>query len=278
MLAALRVELSKLVRQRLILAALGTLAVLVGLFAWGTWRFPAPRHMPGTAGGEFVVAGRMKTAELLCYTLLRFPVALEVLVPLMIATVAGGLLAGERAQGTLRTLLTRPVSRSALYLAKLVCAWLYALVLALFLGAFALGVGYAIFGGGDLVPLESGSLTILAEKTALVRLGEGYLLAGLALTAVASLGMFFSSTCDNPLTAAGLTVAFLLVCGALNVIPYFESWRPYLLTTHLSVGTKVFAAKVPWPEVQRSLWYLGGYSALAALAGGIIFWRRDVVS
>jgi predicted ABC-type sugar transport system permease subunit len=89
--------------------------------------------------------------------------------------------------------------------------------------------------------------------------------------------MFFSSLCDNPLTAAGLTVAFLLVSVALTVLPYFESWRPYLLTTYLSVGGKVFTAKIAWAEVWRSLEYLGGYSAVAAFLGGLIFRRRDVL-
>lgn len=276
-LAALRVELRKLARQRLSLVALIVLALLVGLFAWGTWRFPGPRHMPGTGGGEFVVGGKTKTAELLSYLMLRLPMAFDLLLPLLIATVTGGLLAGERYLGTLRTILTRPVSRGALYLAKLGTAWVYSLVLALFVGAFSLGVGYLIFGGGDLLPLQSGSLTILAEKTALVRLAEGYLLAGLAMTAVASLGLMFSSICDNPLTAAGLTVAFLMVSAALKLIPYFESWGPHLLTTHLAIGTKVFASKVAWPEVIKSLEYLGGYSGLSALLGVFIFWRRDVL-
>ena len=275
-LAALKVELAKLVRQRGVLVGLGVLALLVGLFAWGTWNFPGP-HLPGTAGGEFIVGGKLKTAALLSYMLLRFPLAFEVLLPLLIATVAGGLLAGERHLGTLRTLLTRPVSRPALYLAKLMVAWLHATALALFLGAFSLGLGFAIFGGGDLLPISSGSLTILVQKTALLRLLEGYLLAAAAMTAVASLGLFFSSLCDNPLTAAGLTVAFLLVSGALTVLPYFESWRPHLLTTHLSLGGQVFRVPIPWPEVLRSLEYLAGYSAMFALLGGLIFWRRDVL-
>jgi ABC-2 type transport system permease protein len=227
------------------------------------------------------VAGKMKTAELLSYMLLRVPIALDLLLPLMLATITGGLLAGERHLGTLRTLLTRPVSRPALYLAKLLAAWVCALALTAFLGLLGLGLGYALFGGGDLLPLDSGSLTILAEKTALLRLGEGYLLAALAMTAVASLGMMFSSFCDNPLTAAGLTVAFLLISGALGLmgqglLPYFEAWRPHLLTTHLSVGAKLCVTHVPWREVGRSLAYLGGYSAVAALVGGIVFWRRDV--
>lgn len=280
-MAALRVEVEKLARQRLLLAALAALTVLVALFAWGMWRFPSPRHLPGTTGGEFLLGGKMKTAELLSFLLLRVPIALDLLIPLMLATVTGGLLAGERNLGTLRTLLTRPVSRLSLYGAKLAAAWLVALVLTAFLAVLSLGVGYALFGGGDLLPLETGTLTILAEKTALLRLAQGYFLAALAMTAVASLGMMFSAFCDNPLTAAGLTVAFLLISGALGLLAlgpmsYFESWRPHLLTTHLALGGKIFSSHPDWAQVWRSLAYLGGYSAVTALVGGLVFWRRDV--
>jgi len=278
LLAALRVELAKLVRQRFALVSLGVLAVLVGLFVWGTWQAPLSADLPGTAGGEFIVAGKIKTGPLLSYMLLRIPVALNLLIPLLIATVTGGLLAGERHLGTLRTLMVRPLSRSQLLAAKLLAAGLYATGLTAFLGLFSLLLGYLVFGGGDLLPLgDTLQLVILPENTALARLALAYGLSAVAMISIASLGMFFSSLCDNPLTAAGLTVAFLLVCGTLQVLPWFHSWQPHLLTSHLSVGGKVFAGQIPWGEVGRSLGYLVGYSLLAGLLAGVIFRRRDIL-
>lgn len=278
MLRALSVELSKSSRQRLLLAALAVIAALVALFAWGMWRHPFPLRPPGTAGGEFVMGGKANTAPMLAYLLLRIPVATTLLLPTMLAVFAGGLLAGERQLGTLRVLLVRPVTRPALFIAKLLTAWVYALVLTAFLGVFSLLVGYALFGAGDLVPLpDSGRLVIFSHLQALGRLAIGYALTAGALTAVASLGLFFSSLCDNPLTAAGLTVAFLFISGALQLHPYFESWQPYLLTTYLSVGSHALAREIPWPEVARAFGYLGGYSALGATLAGVVFWRRDVL-
>jgi ABC-2 type transport system permease protein len=278
-LRALSVELSKATRQRLGLAALGCLAVLVGLFAWGMWAHPLPQRLPGTAAGEFVVGGRLSTAPLLCYLLLRVPVATTLLLPLLLAVFTGGLLAGERHLGTLRTLLARPVTRAGLLGAKLLTSWIYALALCAFLGLFSLLLGYLLFGPGDLVPMfgQGHGLTIFDHRQALGRLALGYGLAAAALTAVASLGLFFSSLCDNPLTAAGLTVAFLFISAALQVLPYFESWKPYLLTSYLDLGNHAFAKRIPWAEIGTGLAYLGGYSALAALLAGVVLWRRDVL-
>lgn len=278
MLRALRVELSKAVRQRLLLANWAALAVLVALFAWGMWQHPIRPRMPGTTGGEFVVGGKINTAPLLAYMLLGIPVAPTLLLPMLLAVFAGGLLAGERQAGTLRVLLARPVTRLALLSAKLLTAWIYAGGLAAFLGIFSVALGYLLFGPGDLTPLpQGGQFVIFPHLQALERLALGYGLTAVALTAVASLGVLFSSLCDNPLTAAGLTVAFLFISGALQVFPYFQSWEPHLLTTHLNVGTHAFARQVPWREVGVAFAHLGGYSLLAATLAALVFWRRDVL-
>ncbi len=282
MLRTFRVELSKSFRQRLLLAGLAAIAALIVLFAWGLWRHPFPLRPPGTGGGEFVMGGKSNTAPMLAYLLLRVPVATTLLLPMLLAVFAGGLLAGERQTGTLRVLLVRPVTRPGLLAAKLLTAWVYALALTAFLGAFSLLVGYLLFGPGDLVPLPEGEgLVIFPHLQALGRLAIGYALAAGALTAVASLGLFFSSLCDNPLTAAGLTIAFLFISGALQVLrdilPHFESWKPYLLTTYLGVGTHAFARAIPWGEVGTAFCYLGGYTVLAAVLAGVVFWRRDVL-
>jgi hypothetical protein len=65
------------------------------------------------------MGGKVNTAPLLAYLLLRIPVGTTLLLPMLLAVFAGGLLAGERQLGTLRVLLVRPVTRTALLGAKL---------------------------------------------------------------------------------------------------------------------------------------------------------------
>ena len=77
---------------------------------------------------------------------------MEFLFPFLVVMGAAELFGFEVAQGTLKTLLLRPLSRTRLFLAKLLAALLYplALLLASFLGGVLAGLphGFAGFYGG----------------------------------------------------------------------------------------------------------------------------------
>jgi ABC-2 type transport system permease protein len=224
---------------------------------------------------QFAFGGKVLDGAMLAYTMLAAPLAIAVLIPLLVATTTGGIVAAEARAGTLRYLLIRPVSRLRLLTAKLLAGWLHAAGLTILMGAFALGVGYLVFGGGDLLVVRKG-LVILPESVALLRLAEAYLLASLGMCAVASIALLLSVICDNPLTAAGVTVAFLLVSATLKVIPYFEWLEPHLLTAHLTLYNAVIANKPAWPELSRSLAYVAAYAVGPFIAAALIFCRKDM--
>ncbi len=274
----LTIELRKLLAQRGTYASYAVLAVLVGLIVWGTWRYGPPHALQSALGDQFVVGGKVVTGPLIPLLLLEFPVAVHVLIPLLIAVAAGGLVAGEKQAGTLRTILIRPVRRAAVLGAKLAAAWIHAAGLAVFVGVLSLIVGYVVFGPGDLVVMsfKSSSFSVLAEPQALSHLALAYGLAVVAMMAVASLGVLLSVLCDNPLTAAGLTVAVLLVLQSLRLIPYFQWLQPYLLTEHIWAYREALSATIDWSQVGTSLSYLAAYIAGPGLIALGIFWRQDV--
>ncbi|MCK4323512.1 MAG: hypothetical protein KAW89_03210, partial [Armatimonadetes bacterium] len=90
------------------------------------------------------------------------------------------------------------------------------------------------------------------------------------------LGVLLSVLCDNPLTAAGLTVAVLLVLQSLRLIPYFEWLQPYLLTEHIGAYREALSATIDWSEIITSLSYLAAYIAGPGLIAMCVFWRQDV--
>jgi len=274
----LTIELYKLLAQRGTYASYAVLAALVGLIVWGTWRYGPPHELQSALGDQFVVGGKVVTGPLIPLLLLEFPVAIHILIPLLIAVATGGLVAGEKQTGTLRTILVRPVRRAAVLGAKLTAAWIHAAGLVVFLGVLSLALGYAVFGPGDLVVMsfKSSSFSILAEPQALSHLALAYGLAVVAMMAVASLGVLLSVLCDNPLTAAGLTVAALLVLQSLRLIPYFQWLQPYLLTEHIWVYREALSATVDWSKIITSLSYLVAYIAGPGLIALCIFWRQDV--
>ncbi len=274
-----RIELGKMFAQRGTYVGYAVLAVLVGLVVWGTWRYGSPGSLRPLVNNEFIVGGKLLTGPLIPFVLLDIPIALHLLIPLLIATVAGGLVAGEKQKGTLRPILTRPGPVPSLLGGKLIAGWLHAASLVIFLGLCALLGGYLAFGRGDLpvVSVHDASFAILAEPRALVRLALGYGLGAVAMMAIASLAVLLSTICDNPLTAAGLTVAILLVFQALRVMPYFEWLQPYLVTEYISVYREAFAGAIDWAKVGSSLSYLAAYIVLPAILAMIIFQRKDVL-
>ncbi len=272
-LAALRGEFSKLYRQRITYASFAVILVLVGLITWGSHHERERFDVGDALGPQFIVAGKSVTALFVARAAME--VALTVLVPVLIAVVVGAMVAGERQLGTLRTLLSRPVRRGTVLVAKLIVGWSFAVALTLFLGLTALGLGQVVFGWGDLVIPRRG-LIVFDSHTGLVRVIQAYGLACASMCAVASLGLMLSTVFDNPLTASGLTVAFLLVSGMVGLMPYFEAIKPHLLTTHLDIYEQVFAASIDSRALWTSAAYLGGYALVAVAIAMVVFDRRDV--
>src|SRR5215210_3624417 len=64
---------------------------------------------------SFDIEGNILNAYLVCFIILQL---LLVHVPLLISLIAGDLISGEANMGTLRLLLTKPVSRTEVVLAK----------------------------------------------------------------------------------------------------------------------------------------------------------------
>ena len=138
-----------------------------------------------------------------------------------------------------------------------------------------LGIGYLVFGWGDLV-IFRGGLTILEPRTGLLRLAEAYGLAAAAMCAIAVLGMMLSVIFDNPLTAAGLTVAALLVSGTVEFMPYFERIKPYLFTTNLPMYKDCLRASVDTASISDSALLLLAYAVAMIFVALLLFSRRDV--
>lgn len=272
-LAALRSELSKLYRQRVTYASFGVILVLVALITWGSHHQRERLDVGERIGAEFVVAGKTVTSLFVAQAVMD--PALMVLAPVLVAVTAGALVAGERQLGTLRTLLSRPVPRLSVLAAKLIASWSWAILLTLFLGLSALGLGYAVFGWGDLV-IFRGGLTILEPNTGLIRLSEAYGLACVSMCVVATWGLMLSAIFNNAMTAAGLTVAVFLVSGTVAAMPYFESIRPYLVTTHMTLYRDVLSTSIDYGALWTSAQYLAAYTLGAAAVAALVFARRDV--
>ena len=58
-------------------------------------------------------------------------------------------------------------------------------------------------------------------------------------------------------------------------IPYFESYKPYFLTTHMSAWLQMFVPHVPWRQISVDLAYLGALDVTFVVIGIVAFSQRD---
>jgi len=188
---------------------------------------------------------------------------MEFLFPFLVVVAASETLGSEVAQGTLKSLLLRPLSRTHLLLAKLFAVLLYPFVLlgASFLGGVLAGMPYglgAFYGGTGLG--EGGFAGALAE------LLRAHLLAGAVLLPLASLALLYGTVFLSTTASALAAVATLLL---MRLLVAFPALTPFLLTTYLDLYLRPEAVGLGLPLL---LLYTLGFALLAAL----VFEQKDL--
>lgn len=197
--------------------------------------------------------------------------SMQFLLPLLVAISAAELLGVEIANGTLQTVLLRPVSRSEWLLSKLLVMTLYPFViLAVFLVVSLLAgapYGFGSFVGGT--GLGEGGLLGQGAMSAGQAFGEvlrAYLVAGWTLVPVGLLSILLTVIFMN---AAGGALATLSVLIFMQLLVVFPSLTPYLLTTQLNAYTKP-VANLGWVVALIAM-----YAAAFAAASVVLFEQKD---
>ena len=211
--------------------------------------------------------------------------SLWVLIPFLIALVAGDQIAGESAAGTFRISLIRPVSRTQIISAKFITTLIYTVLLILFLGLLSIGIGILLFGRGDFLVPRRGEILVLLEGQTWLRFGLAYLLAIWAMWAVAALAFFLSTLAENSLgpvigTMAIVTMAIVITFLIISKTPLqvFEKIKPFLFTTYVDGWRKAFQEPIPWHEINSGVLYLAIYILGFFSLSLIVFNQKDILS
>lgn len=236
----IQIELFKIFRRPRTYIAFAAITGLIGIIQFGL-------KLDGDSYVDFMlrditasitVEGKILNGYQVCYIVLQI---LLVHVPLLIALVAADMISGEANMGTLRIMLTKPISRTRFLLAKFMATVAYTLLLLVWLAVMALFMNMLIFGTGDLFLLKSQYIVLLKENDIFWRYVWAFGFAALAMTTVASLGFFFSLFAENsigPIVATMSVIIFFTILSTLN-IPVFNKIKPFLFTTHM-IGWKEF--------------------------------------
>jgi ABC-2 type transport system permease protein len=221
--------------------------------------------------------GNVLNGNLVAFIILQM---LIVQIPLLVALVTGDLVSGEAAMGTIRMLLTQPISRTQLLLSKFIAGGIYTLIVIIWLGFMSVIMGKILFGSGDMMVLNSDGLVILQEADVNWRYLGGFLVAFLALFTVSSLSICLSCFTDNSIGPIVTTMAIILlftIIGTLDV-HVFDSVRPLLLTTHMASWRSFFEDPLPIQEIKNSVLILLIHNILLISISIYVFNKKDITA
>lgn len=226
---------------------------------------------------QFSLQGNILNGYLITLIILQ---SLLIHVPLVVSLVAGDALAGEANIGTLRLLLTRPVSRAKLVLSKFFAGVIYTFLLLIWLAIVGLLLSVLLFGTGDLLHLKSDAFVMMLKDDVLWRYGAAFAFAALAMTSVCALGLLLSVFADNsigPVIGTMLIIIVLTVIANMG-IPLFDAVKPYFFTTHMIGWKGFFDDPVPYAAITRSAIVLVVYTIGMVGAAIYFFSKKDIKS
>ncbi|MBC7828444.1 MAG: ABC transporter permease subunit [Chitinophagaceae bacterium] len=226
---------------------------------------------------SFEVEGQILNGYLICYLILQ---TLLIHVPLLIALIAGDMVAGEANMGTLRLLISKPISRESLMLSKFLASTAYTLLLLVWMAFLSLVVSMMIFGEGYLIIFKSEQVVILKSSDILWRYYYCFGFAAVAMTTVAALALLLSVFAENSIGPIITTMSIIIVFTILSSmdLPLFKTMRPYLFTSHM-LGWKGFLDDpINYKSIMKSGAILLVHITIFVSAAMVIFKKKDVLS
>jgi len=226
---------------------------------------------------------------LVCFIILNL---LLIHVPILVALIAGDVVAGEANMGTLRLLVSKPVSRVQLLAVKFLASSFYTIVLLIWVAVLALLVSIFLFGTNQLVVARKDEYDIISTSDVLWRYGAAFIFAGLGLITVAALAFMFSVFADNsvgPIVATVCVIIVFTILTQLQIPFYDQTIKPYLFTTHMlgwkgffyvrgEEGVTIEGSIEHFSQIIKSAFILVGYTAVFLTIAFWYFNKKNILS
>ena len=291
MWSLLRIELYKIFKRPRTYISFAAIWAIVSLIQLAIY-VDGQRYMEffmKDLAATFEIQGNMLNGYFVCFIILQ---TLLIHVPLLIALVAADMIAGEANMGTLRLLITKPVSRTKLMISKFLAASVYAVLLLVWMAILSLILSMVIFGTDGMMNAKSYEIIILEKDDIFWRYALAFAYAAVALITVASLGFLLSVFAENSIGPIVATMSIIIVFTILSTmdIPLFQQMKHYFFTTHMIGWKGLFDVKVDadgnaivgsianLPAVLRSAGILLAHTVLFTAVAIFIFRKKDILS
>lgn len=259
----LKAELYKLFRQprswiSFLVFALIMVLIHFGLYLEGSTMFDL---LLSSFKDQLIISGNIINGYLISYISLN---TLWVHIPVLLVIVTADMVSGEMESGSIRNMLSSPMSRTRFLLAKATATFLYILVFMAFMVLITIAPALLIFGKGDLLVFFEGIQIILADEAPL-RFAYSFAFGTLAMTTFAAISLMFSVWLRNTLAAILASLGVLVISTLLHSFAFgiFESWKPFLFTFHMTQWQLFFLRDIPFDEIMQSILFLLGFTGLA---------------
>ena len=222
----------------------------------------------------FLVQGNILNGYLIAYFSLN---TLWVHIPVLVIIVSAHIFSGEFEMGTIKLLLTQPISRQQLMLSKIAVMWFYNVLFMLVVAIFALVPAVMIFGTGDVMVFNNG-LQFLLEASFGWRYGLAVVFAVLGMTAFSSLAMYCAIFFKNTLTAILVSFGILILHTLFQSFTFEVTsvWQNLLVTYHMSNWQQLFVTDVPWNEILISVSFLCIFTLVFCMLSVMKFNRLNI--
>ena len=275
----LQIEMFKIFKRPRTYISFGAIAAIVLLIQLAFYADGKTyvQFMLQSLNNTFDVDGQILNGYLICFVILQ---TLLIHVPLLIALVGGDMIAGEANLGTLRLLISKPVSRQGLMLSKFLATMIYTLMLLLWMAILSLVVSILIFGTSDLIIFKSTQIFILDKSDVMWRYFAAFGFAAIAMTAVAALSFLLSLFAENSIGPIVSTMSIVILFTILTTmdLPLFNTLKPFLFTSHMLGWKGFFDDPVNYESVFKSAGILILHIVVFVTAAIVIFKKKDILS
>jgi len=292
MMKLLQIELYKIFKRPRTFIAFAVIALIIVLVQIAL-KFGGEEYvglmLSGVSETFSVPSKEILNGYLVCFVILNL---LLIHVPILVALIAGDMISGEANMGTLRLLVSRPVSRSQLLAVKFIAASIYTLLLLLWVAFLSLFVSMVIFGTNDLFVARETDSNIIASADVLWRYMAAFLFAAIGMITVAALAFMLSVFADNSIGPIVATVCVIIVFTILTQlqIPFYdETVKPWLFTTHMlgwkgffyvkgDEGVTINGSLENFPAIVKSGLILFGYTTAFLVTATWYFNKKNILS
>jgi ABC-2 type transport system permease protein len=258
-------------RNLLLLAVAAVFPLIIGI----ALRLAAPHPQGGGDGPAAAGFFNQLAGNGVFLTFIALSTLLVLVLPVVVAVVAGDAVAGEAGYGTLRYLLAVPAGRTRLLAVKYgvivtfgLCATFIVSAVALVAGAILFPVGPVTLLSGTTVPLADGLLRLLFVT----------LYVAAAMAALGAIGLAISTLTEHAIGAIAAIMILVVTSEVVDNVPQLAAAGPYLPTHWWLSFDALLRVPVDTATLLHGLLSFAVYAVLAGSFAWARFTSSDVTS